>query len=205
MTIASLKNLTLQKVLPWILIVGGTVGMLAAAIITIEKFQLLSDPSFVPSCNLNPVIACGTVMSSDQANAFGFPNPIIGLVSFPVLITTGVIMLMGVKPKRWYMLGLQAGTIFGIAFIHWLFFQSTYRIGALCPYCIAVWVVTITTFWYVLQYNLQAKYITLKGKLAPLEAFIRKHHLDILVFWFLIIFLLIMKRFWYYYGPMLGL
>ena len=201
----NLKDLTLKKVFPWLLIVCGTIGLIAAFIITIEKIHLLSDPSFVPSCDLNPVISCGSVMASDQSNAFGFPNPLIGLIGFPIVITTGVILLMGLKPKRWYMLGLLAGTIFGLGFVHWLFFQSTYRIGALCPYCIAVWIVTITTFWYTLHYSIESKYIKLKGRAVTVAAWLRRHHLDILIFWFLVMLALILKRFWYYYGPLLGL
>jgi len=201
------KNLTLERALPWILIIGGVLGMIAAFIITVEKIHLLQDPHYVPNCNLNPVISCGSVMASKQSNAFGFPNPFVGLAAFPVLITTGVVMLMvGVaKFKRWYMLALQAGTVFGLLFVHWLFYQSTYHINALCPYCIAVWIITITTFWYVLLYNMRAKYIRLTGKGAAVGAFLQKHHLDILVLWFLIILALILKHFWYYYGPHLGL
>ena len=30
----------------------------------------------------------------------------------------------------------------GIVFICWLIFQTLYRIGALCPYCMVVWVFT---------------------------------------------------------------
>lgn len=194
---------TLEKSLPWLLIIGGAIGLICAFIIMVEKIHLMQDPNFVPNCNLNPVISCGSVMASHQSNAFGFPNPIIGLMAFPVVITTGVIMLLGVKLKRWYMIGLQLGTIFGIGFVHWLFFQSTYRINALCPYCIAVWIVTITTFWYVLLYNLRLGHIKLPG-LKKLGEFVQKHHLDILFIWFLIIFVLIMKHFWYYYGPKLG-
>jgi uncharacterized membrane protein len=198
------KHFSLQRVLPWLLIVCGIIGLLAAAIIMVEKIHLIQDPTFVPSCDLNPVVSCGSIMASDQSNAFGFPNPIIGLAAFPIVITTGVAMLAGAQFKRWYMLGLQAGTLFGLLFIHWLFFQSTYRIGALCPYCIVVWIVTITTFWYVLLYNLQAKYIATSGRLALIASFLRKHHLDILVLWFVIIAALILHRFWYYYGPILG-
>jgi len=201
------KELTLiklEKILPWLLIICGVIGLAAAAIIMIEKVHLLQDPGFRPGCDLNPVISCGSVMESKQANAFGFPNPLIGLAAFPVLITTGVVMLTGFKPKRWYMIGLQLGTIFGIGFVHWLFFQSVYRINALCPYCMAAWVVTITSFWYVLQYNLRMKHIALKGAWTKLGDFLQKHHLDILVLWFLVIFVLIMKHFWYYYGPRLG-
>ncbi len=199
------KNWKLERVLPWLLIICGTIGLLAAFVIMVEKIELLKDPSFTPSCNLNPVISCGSVMESKQSNAFGFPNPLIGLMAFPVVITTGVIMLMGVKPKRWYMLGLQAGTVFGLGFVHWLFFESVYRIGALCPYCMAVWVMTITTFWYVLMYNLRRAYIKLPAAWQGANGFLQKHHLDILILWFLVIAALILKRFWYYYGPALGL
>lgn len=140
-------------------------------------------------------------MASDQSNAFGFPNPLIGLMAFPIVIMTGVLMRAGITFKRWYMLGLQVGTIFGLLFIHWLFFQSTYRINALCPYCIAVWIVTITTFWYVLLYNIQKGYIKTSKKLGD---FLKRHHLDILLVWFLVLAFLILKHFWYYFGPAIG-
>lgn len=192
---------TLEKALPWLLIICGCIGLIAAFIITIEKIHLLQDPSFSPSCDLNPIISCGSVMASDQSSAFGFPNPLIGLVAFPIVIMTGVLMRAGITFKRWYMLGLQAGTIFGLLFVHWLFFQSTYRINALCPYCIAVWIVTITTFWYVLLYNLQKGYIKVSKKM---DDFLKKHHLDILLVWFLVIAFLILKHFWYYFGPAMG-
>lgn len=195
---------TLERTLPWLLLIGGIIGLAAAFIITIEKIHLLQDPRFVPSCDLNPVISCGSVMASDQSDAFGFPNPLIGLIAFPVVIMTGVLMLAGVQLKRWYFIGLQLGTIFGIGFVHWLFFQSTYRIGALCPYCIAVWIVTITSFWYVLMYNLRHKIVRLPAKLQAASGFVQRHHLDILLVWFLILFGLIMQHFWYYYGPALG-
>ena len=192
---------TLEKALPWLLIICGSIGLIAAFIITIEKIHLLQDPSFSPSCDLNPIISCGSVMASEQSHAFGFPNPLIGLMAFPVVIMTGVLMRAGVTFRRWYMLGLQAGTIFGLLFVHWLFFQAVYRINALCPYCIAVWIVTITTFWYVLLYNLQKGHLKISRKLGD---FLKKHHLDILLVWFLTIAFLILKHFWYFFGPAVG-
>lgn len=199
----SIFKATLSRTLPWILIICAAIGLLAAFVIMVEKVHLLEDPGFQPGCNLNPVISCGSVMSSAQSHAFGFPNPILGLVGFPVVIMTGVVLLAGATLKRWYMLGLQVGALFGLLFVHWLFFQSVYRIGALCPYCIAVWIVTITTFWYVLLYNIQKGYL-LSGRLQRVGAFLQRHHLDIILFWFLVLFALALKHFWYYYGPLLG-
>jgi uncharacterized membrane protein len=192
---------TLETVLPYLLIIIGVLGFLASFIIMYDKIQLLQDPSYKPGCSLNPIISCGSVMQSRQASTFGFSNPFIGLAGFPVLITVGAAMLAGAAFKRWFWLALQAGLVFGIAFVHYLFFQSVYRIGALCPYCMLVWVITITSFWYVLLYNLRTGNILFPARLIGLSDFMRRHHLDILVIWFLIIAGLILHRFWYYFNP----
>lgn len=194
------KRLPLAKFMPWLLVIGGFIGLICSFIIMFEKLELLNNPAYTPSCDLNPVISCGSVMASDQSNAFGFPNPIIGLISFPILITTGMVLLAGAQLKRWYWMGLELGTIFGLGFVHWLFYQSVYTIGALCPYCIVVWAVTITTFWYVTLYNIQLNFAHIPARLERAAVFVRQHHADILVLWFLIITGLILKHFWYYYG-----
>src|SRR5690348_4561350 len=119
------KTLTLQKAMPWLLVICGSVALLCAIIIMYDKVELLQNPKFVPNCDLNPVISCGSVMQSKQAHAFGIPNPFIGMVGFSVIVTIGVAMLAGAaKFKRWFWLGLEFGTIFGVAFVHWLFFES---------------------------------------------------------------------------------
>ena len=41
-----------------------------------------------------------------------------------------------------------------MVFVHWLIYQSVFVIGALCPYCMVVWAVTIPTFFYVTVHNL---------------------------------------------------
>jgi uncharacterized membrane protein len=195
------KNVSLARVMPWLLVIAGVIGLACSLVIMYDKVQLLSDPSFKPNCDLNPIISCGSVMESEQASAFGFPNPFIGIVGFSVVITIGMAILAGAtKLKRWFWLGLQLGTIFGVLFIHWLFFQSVYRIGALCPYCMGVWAVTITLFWYVTLYNIQTGAIKLRGGLEKFGYFLRRHHVDILVLWFLVILGFILKHFWYYYG-----
>jgi len=200
------KNVTLQKALPWLLVICGIIGLVCALIIMYDKVALLKNPAFKPNCDLNPIISCGSVMESKQANAFGFPNPFIGIVGFSVVIATGMAILAGAtKLKRWYWLGLQAGTVFGVAFIHWLFFQSVYRINALCPYCMVVWIMTITLFWYVTLYNVQTGVVTLRGKAQQIGFFLRRHHLDILRLWFLVIAFFILKHFWYYYGQYIHL
>jgi len=136
--------------------VGSVVGLVASATLLVEKIELLQDPAYVPSCSINPVLSCGSVMSTEQAALFGFPNPILGVAAFPFVIATGAAMLAGARLARWYWALLQVGATLGLVFVGWLAFQSLYRIGALCPYCMVVWAVVIPTFVAVTVRNLRA-------------------------------------------------
>jgi uncharacterized membrane protein len=143
----------------WLLIVTGAAGLLAAWVITIDKFKLLearvAGETYTPGCSLNPIVSCGNIMESDQASAFGFPNPMLGLVSYAVVIAIGVSALSGARHRRWFWLGLQGGTLFGVGFCTWLMYQSLYVINALCLWCSLAWVATILMFWYTLVHNLR--------------------------------------------------
>lgn len=195
-----LKNVTLTKAIPYLLIIGGVVGLICSFIITQDKLNLAENPHFIPNCNLNPVISCGNVMSSQQGSLFGFPNPWIGLAAFAVLVTVGVGILAGAQFKRWFWLGMEAGIVLGLVFAYWLLFESVYRIKSLCPYCLTVDVVVITLVWYVTLYNIQEGHIKLPARLIGASDFARKHHLDILFAWFIILIAAILQHFWYFYG-----
>ena len=194
-------KLTLPKALPYILTLAGVIGTYAAFILSQDKLRILENPKASLGCSLDPVLACGNVISSDQAQAFGFPNPFLGLAGFAAVATIGITLLAGAKFKRWFWLAINGGLLFALLFSHWLFIQSVYVIQHLCIYCMIVWTVTITSFWYVTLYNIDNKHIILpKGKAQSVYSWIRKHHLDLLVLWFVIIAGLILNHFWYYYG-----
>lgn len=197
------KTSRLFKILPYILIVGGTISLICAFIIMLDKLTLLSNPSFRPSCDLNPILSCGSVMSSKQGSVAGFPNPIFGLAGFPILITIGMCQLAGATFKRWFWQALNVGLLLSVVFCLWLFVQSVYFIHSLCIYCMIVWVMTITTFWYVSLYNIEAGNVTILNRFGGTVSFTRRHHLDILIGWLLIIMALILQHFWYYYGKFL--
>jgi len=195
------KNPTLEKALPYVLLIAGLIGYASAFVIMFDKIQILKNPAYIPSCSLNPIISCGSVMQSKQANVFGFPNPFIGLGAYPVLAVVGGAMLAGARFKRWFWLALNAGMVLGLAFAYWLLYESVYRIHALCPYCLTIDVLTITAVWYVTLYNIDQKHLRLpKGRAQAAYVWVRRHHLDILIAWFIIIIGLILKHFWYYYG-----
>jgi uncharacterized membrane protein len=194
---------TLETVLPWLLLIGGIIAFLASFMLTLDKIELIKNPAFVPECNLNPIISCGSVMNTAQASAFGFMNSLLGIAGFAGISVIGAALLAGAKFKRWFWLGLQLGAIFGVVFIHWLIFETIYRINALCPYCMIVWVVMIPTFWYTTLYNLRAGNIALPARLKSVGPFLQKHHADILIVWFLIILGMIATHFWYYWSTLI--
>ncbi|MFF8276219.1 vitamin K epoxide reductase family protein [Streptomyces lateritius] len=144
-----------SRAFAWMLVVTGAAGLLAAWVITIDKFKLLEDPGFTPGCSLNPIVSCGNIMKSEQAAVFGFPNPMLGLVTYAMVIAIGVALLAGARYRRWYWLGLNAGTVFGVGFCTWLMYQSLYEINALCLWCCLAWVATIVMFWYVTSHNVR--------------------------------------------------
>lgn len=189
----------LSRATAWICAVGGVVGLLAAAILIVEKINLLADPDYVPSCSINPILSCGSVMTTPQAEAFGVPNPLIGIAGFAVVTTIGVVLLTGAPLPGWLWLGLQAGATFGVVFVHWLIYQSLYVIGALCPYCMLVWAVTIPIFLYVTLRTLRQQGGALSGPVRRAAAAAANYHSLILTGWYAIILIAILNRFWGYW------
>jgi uncharacterized membrane protein len=181
----------------WILL-AGVIGELAAFVLAVEKIRQLQNPSYVPSCSINPVLSCGSVMLTKQASLFGFPNPLLGIAAFSVVIVTGVLAVAGVRLPRWYWAGLAGGTLLGAVFVHWLIYESLYEIGALCPYCMVVWVVTMALLIVVSSIALRP----LAGGSKVVYA-LYQWRWPLYAVWITAIALLILDRFWSYWSTLI--
>jgi uncharacterized membrane protein len=148
-----------ERGLAWLYVVGGFAGLAAAFALTLEGIAELLDPGYVPTCSLNPVVSCGSVMESAHAQAFSFPNPLLG--------------------------------------IGWLIYSSLYSIGALCPYCMVVWAVTIPMFWYTTLRNVE--HGNPPGGRARVALLLARFHSVVLAAWYVVIALLILHAFWSYW------
>lgn len=151
---AGLPVLTRAKGFGIFLIVAGVVAWVASAALVLDRIKLYINPNASVSCDINTWISCGSVMKTDQAELFGFPNPFLGLVAFAVVITTGTVLLAGARMARWYWLGLQVGVTLGFVLICWFWFQALYVLATLCPYCMVVWSMMIPLFVWVTVRNL---------------------------------------------------
>ncbi|WP_071285999.1 vitamin K epoxide reductase family protein [Mycolicibacterium llatzerense] len=181
----------------WILL-AGVIGELAAFVLAVEKIRQLQNPSYVPSCSINPVLSCGSVMLTKQASLFGFPNPLLGIAAFSVVIVTGVLAVAGVRLPRWYWAGLAGGTLLGAVFVHWLIYESLYEIGALCPYCMVVWVITMALLIVVSSIALRP----LAGGSKVVYA-LYQWRWPLYAVWITAIALLILDRFWSYWSTLI--
>jgi uncharacterized membrane protein len=185
----------------WVLLVGGLVGAVVALVLLVEKLDLLANPDYIPSCSIDPVLSCGTIMKTAQAAVLGFPNPVIGLLTFPVVAACGAIVVSRAELPRWVWWALEIGSFAGVLFIHWLIVQSLVVIHALCPYCMVAWVAVLAIFWFTTMHNLR------EGNLggAPAgDTLVRRHGWG-LAAWYLLIVVAIVASFPAYFAAMVGL
>src|SRR5664279_4788353 len=119
----------------------------------VDAVILAGDKNAALTCNINSVISCGTVGVSWQAAVFGFPNAFLGLIFEPIVITIAIAGLGGGRFPRWFMHAAQGIYTIAIGFAYWLFSQSMFVIGALCPWCLLVTLSTTLVFATLLHAN----------------------------------------------------
>jgi len=182
------------------MVVTGLLGFVAAFVLTVERFELALDPSYVPTCSINPILSCGSVMQTEQAAVLGFPNPIIGVACFAVLTTLGVVLLSGARLARWVQLGIQVGVTAGTAFVVWLISQTLYVIGALCPYCMVVWAVMVALLWTTTARSLEQGALPAPRGLATAVVDLR---VPLILVSYAVVVVLVGIRFWDYWQTLL--
>jgi len=186
-----------------VLLLGGLVGLAAAFDLTYERIASLIDPGHAISCDFNPVLSCGTVMNTWQASVFGFPNPMIGLVCFPLVIFMGVLMLAKISLPRWIPLLFNLGVLGGFAFVSWLIYQSVYQIGVLCPWCMAVWTVVLPIFWFTTVRNLRTGAIPVGEDWRDAVDDLLRYHWVGLTLLYLAVIMIVGTGFWDYWSTLI--
>ncbi|MGW4560844.1 vitamin K epoxide reductase family protein [Streptomyces sp. NPDC004561] len=183
-----------------VMLLTGVVGWFASFQLAVDDWRMLKDPAYRPPCNISPVISCGSVMSSPEGSAFGFPNMLLGLGAFAAVAVLGAALLTGTRLHRRLWLALGAGTLAGVVFVHWLIVQSLYELNRICPYCAVVWVVTIALFWCVALQCVHHGIVPVPHGALRL---LRDTHWLLLGGWYGVLALLVLTRFWPYWSSLL--
>lgn len=177
----------------------GVVGLAVSFILSVEEIHLIKNPDATLSCSINLVLNCSTVMQSWQASAFGFPNMLIGLMAYPVVITTAVVALTGLASRlpRWYWRAATTCYALGALFAYWLFFQSLYVIQVLCPWCLVITFTTTMLFATISHYVLRENIFGFSKKLnGGIQTYLKKDYGKMLVVaWVVFLIALVVLKF----------
>lgn len=119
-----------------ILTIGAGSGLTAAFMQTIEKIVLLENKDAILPCNLNSIFNCSAVLNAQQSSLFGFPNSLICMVAFTLLLTIGIAGMSKSRIARKMLYTAQAVALFMLVFALWFLFTSTYIIGSICIFCL---------------------------------------------------------------------
>lgn len=68
------QSVLFPQLLSWVLGVCGAVGLVSAFTLTVEKFELATNPGYTPTCSINPIVNCGSVMDTRKPLCSGFPT-----------------------------------------------------------------------------------------------------------------------------------
>ena len=180
-----------------VLLVFSVFSLFASFILTIDHFAVLQNPGTKLNCSINVILNCSTVMQTWQSSLFGFPNTVVGLMAYSVLVTIAVIALTGVRLNKTFMVLANLGALGGIIFSEWLAYESIYVIQVLCPYCLIVLFSTIMIFAAITHYNLRNNNFNFKIKTNnKIQNFLDKEYDKLLVFvWVSILVFAILSKF----------
>lgn len=178
-----------------ILTIGAGIGLIAAFLQTIEKLVLLQNKDAVLPCNISSIFNCSTVLNAPQSSLFGFPNSLICIVIFTLLMSVGIVGLTKSRLTRKTLYGIQALALFMLTFALWFLFTSTYVIGSICLFCLVCFTGLLLLNGALWRLNFSGN--SAKGKLRIFER-MTEQGLDILLWVSLAILVLfiIIQRFY---------
>lgn len=163
----------------WVeMLISSAISLVASLVLAVDAWKLAGNPNEDLSCNISATISCGAVAQSWQATLLGFPNAFIGLMAEPVVITVAVAALLGVAFPRRFLVVANLAYGIGFVFAYWLFYQSYFYIGALCPWCLTVTVTTTTVFLTGVRINVLEGNFGLPPKIQSRAEYLMRIHAD---------------------------
>jgi len=188
-----LRKITYERYIGLVLGIFSITGLIASFVLTIERFNLLKNPNLLLSCSINSTFNCASVMNSWQAELFGFPNTLMGLVGYSLIGAITLHLLIDRKLNRLIALASLIGASFATIFSYWLMWESVYAIKSICLYCLLSCISMTNIFIGLLIYCIKSGELKLGSKV---DAFINKGYFWILIsLWYLLVFSLVFIEF----------
>lgn len=141
-----------------LVILFSLLGLFASFTLTYDEYIINKNPEINLPCNINSVFNCTSVMKSEYAHTFGFPNPWLGMIGYTAMSIFGLYGLLGLSKKTLYDF-FTIGSLFSAIFSWYLMYISKVVLEIYCIYCI-ISCISATVILIVNVYN--RKGITLK-------------------------------------------
>lgn len=142
-----------------VFIVAGFILLLASFLLMMDQLAFLKDPAADLRCSFNILISCRTNLGAWQGEIFGFPNPILGLMTWPIVIMAGILLLSGIQFPRWFWVSFAAGITGSFVLVLFFIYASLFQLYVLCPWCMTIWLVVFPLFWTTILYTLKEGYL----------------------------------------------
>ena len=146
------------------MLVGSLLSLLASFVLSVESIEIAKNPNAELSCSVNIILNCATVAAHPTSTMFGFPNPFLGLMAEPVVMTVAIAGLAGVAFPRRFMFVAQIFYTLGFVFALYLLYLSMFVIQALCPWCLLVTLTTTLVWFSITRYNIRENNLYLPKK-----------------------------------------
>lgn len=139
----------------WVITGASFVGLASSLIQTIERINYAKHPQTPLTCDVNAIFSCSNVFDAWQSSVFGFSNSLICMVFFA--LTTGIALAAATSStlNRKLRYIFHFFSVFFLGFGAWYLWQSTYRIGYICIFCLFCYsaVIAMNWAWFRLHYQ----------------------------------------------------
>ncbi len=133
--------------------ISAIIGFVASFWQMIEKIAILTAPTEPLACNINALFNCSNILKAWQSSVFGFPNSLMCIVFFVMIIAIGLVGWTGGTISKNLRLTLQAFTLFFIGFGFWYLWQSIFAVGAICIFCLFCYAAVLAISFTWLRIN----------------------------------------------------
>lgn len=114
---------------------ASAVGLIASFLQLQDKLIHLKNPTANLACNISSVFNCSNVLDAWQSSFFGFPNSIMCIIFFAMMLGLALVGATGSSINKTLRLIMHFFAVFFLLFGAWYLWQSIYVIGTVCIYC----------------------------------------------------------------------
>lgn len=185
-----------ERNLWWVIVVGSFAGLISSLLQTIERINYAIHPSVPLRCNLNAIFSCSNVFDAWQSSVFGFSNSLMCMMFFGLTAGVALAAATGSQLNRRLSHLFHFFSVFFLGFGAWYLWQSTFRIGYICIFCLFCYSAVIAMNWAWFRLHYKQLPLRASGK-TKLDKFVKDGGDSLIaIVWALIIAFMIISRFW---------